>query len=145
MICLEADTGKPKWQVDLVKKVGARPPKWGFAFSPLVEDGLVYTMPGGPDGQSLAAFDAKCSTENEQNRITLQAGAGPITFKQIAGVLARRIVFYPRAGDRLARGQRIGIILFGSRVDLFVPDGGELLVGPGEKVKAGRTGLARWK
>jgi len=96
-------------------------------------------------GKKLAAFDAKCSTENEQNRITLQAGAGPITFKQIAGVLARRIVFYPRAGDRLARGQRIGIILFGSRVDLFVPDGGELLVGPGEKVKAGRTGLARWK
>ncbi len=96
-------------------------------------------------GKKMAAFDEKCSTENEQNRITLQAAAGPVTFKQIAGVLARRIVFYPRPGDRLVRGQRIGIILFGSRVDLFVPDAAELLVNPGDKVKAGRTGVARWK
>jgi phosphatidylserine decarboxylase len=68
-----------------------------------------------------------------------------VIFKQIAGVLARRIVFYPRPGDRLVRGQRIGIILFGSRVDLFVPDGAELLVKPGDKVKGGRTELARWR
>jgi phosphatidylserine decarboxylase len=67
-----------------------------------------------------------------------------VIFKQIAGVLARRIVFYPRTGDRLARAQRIGIILFGSRVDLFVPDGAEVLVKPGDKVKAGQTGVARW-
>ena len=70
--------------------------------------------------------------------------AGSITFKQIAGALARRIVFYPRVGDELARGQRIGLIRFGSRVDLFVPDGAEVLVGPGDKLKAGRTAIARW-
>lgn len=96
-------------------------------------------------GKKLAAFDEKASTENEQNRITLEGAGGRVVFKQIAGVLARRIVFYPRPGERLARGQRIGIILFGSRVDFFVPDGAEVLVKTGDKVKAGRTGLARWK
>jgi len=96
-------------------------------------------------GKKLAAFEEKCSTENEQNRITLEAPRGRVTFKQIAGVLARRIVFYPKPGDRLARGQRIGIILFGSRVDLFVPDDADLAIRPGVKVRAGRTELARWR
>src|SRR5262245_16460732 len=96
-------------------------------------------------GQKLAAFEEKCSTEDEQNRITLEAPRGRVTFKQIAGVLARRIVFYPKPGDRLARGQRIGIILFGSRVDLFVPDDADLAIRPGVKVRAGRTELARWR
>jgi phosphatidylserine decarboxylase len=95
-------------------------------------------------GKKLAAFDEKSSTQNEQNRITLQSPRSPVIFKQIAGVLARRIVFYPRPGDELARGQRIGIILFGSRVDLFAPDGSDVLVKPGDKVKAGQTELARW-
>lgn len=95
-------------------------------------------------GSKAAAFAEKASTENEQNRITLAAAEGSVTFKQIAGALARRIVFYPRVGDTLGRGDRIGLIKFGSRVDLFVPDGAELLVGPGQKVKAGRTAIVRW-
>ena len=96
-------------------------------------------------GRKLAAFAEKSSRENEQNRITLTSPRGVVTFKQIAGALARRIVFYPRLGKRLARGERVGIIKFGSRVDLFVPDAAEILVAKGDKVKAGRTGLARWK
>lgn len=95
-------------------------------------------------GLKGAAFSDKASTENEQNRITLVSAAGSVTFKQIAGALARRIVFYPKVGDELARGSRIGLIKFGSRVDLFVPDGAEVLVKPGDKLKAGRTGIARW-
>ena len=95
-------------------------------------------------GLKMAAFAEKASTDNEQNRITLVAPAGSVTFKQIAGALARRIVFYPKIGDELARGQRIGLIRFGSRVDLFVPDGAEVLVKPGDKLKAGRTAIARW-
>jgi phosphatidylserine decarboxylase len=95
-------------------------------------------------GGKAAAFSDKASLENEQNRITLVAAAGSVTFKQIAGSLARRIVFYPKVGDELARGQRIGLIKFGSRVDLFVPDGAEVLVKPGDKLKAGRTAIARW-
>lgn len=95
-------------------------------------------------GAKAAAFSDKASLENEQNRITLVAAAGSVTFKQIAGSLARRIVFYPRLGDELARGQRIGLIKFGSRVDLFVPDAAEVLVKPGDKLKAGCTAIARW-
>ena len=95
-------------------------------------------------GAKRVAFHDKASSENEQNRITLVSAAGPVTFKQIAGALARRVVFYPRVGDTLARGERIGMIRFGSRVDIFIPDGAEVLVRVGDKVNAGRTGLARW-
>ena len=96
-------------------------------------------------GRMAAAFREKASTENEQNRITLASERGGVTFKQIAGALARRIVFYPRIGERLRRGQRVGMIKFGSRVDLFLPDDAEVLVARGDKVSAGRTPVARWK
>ena len=96
-------------------------------------------------GRKLAAFAEKASHENEQNLITVAAPKGRVAFKQIAGAIARRIVFYPRPGATLERGERVGIILFGSRVDLFVPDGAEILVQKGERVKAALTGLARWK
>jgi phosphatidylserine decarboxylase len=95
-------------------------------------------------GRKMAAFAEKASLENEQNRITISAARGAVTFKQIAGALARRIVFQPRPGDSLQRGQRIGMIKFGSRVDFFVPDGAEILVARGSKLKAGQTGIARW-
>jgi phosphatidylserine decarboxylase len=95
-------------------------------------------------GRKMAAFAEKASLDNEQNRITVTGQRGAVTFKQIAGALARRIVFRPRPGDALTRGQRIGMIRFGSRVDLFAPDGAQILVNRGDKVKAGRTGLARW-
>ena len=95
-------------------------------------------------GKKVAAFAEKASLENEQNRITIAAARGAVTFKQIAGVLARRIIFQPRPGDSLQRGHRIGMIKFGSRVDFFVPDGAEILVTRGSKVKAGQTGIARW-
>lgn len=96
-------------------------------------------------GRMRAAFAEKASTENEQNRITLTGERGTVTFKQIAGALARRIVFYPRVGERLWRGQRIGLIRLGSRVDLFIPDDAEVLVARGAKVRAGRTAVARWR
>jgi phosphatidylserine decarboxylase len=95
-------------------------------------------------GRKGAAFTDKASLENEHNRITLAGTRGSLVFKQIAGSLARRIVFYPRVGDELRRGQRIGLIRFGSRVDVFLPDDVEALVSTGHKVKAGRTPVARW-
>ncbi len=95
-------------------------------------------------GKKLAAFSEKASLENEQNLITMTSKAGvAVAFKQIAGALARRIIFYPRIGETIERGRRIGIILFGSRVDFFVPDGAAILVSPGQKTRAGRTPLAR--
>ena len=95
-------------------------------------------------GRKMAAFHEKASLDNEQNRVTLASPRGMVTFKQIAGTLARRIVFYPRVGDGLSRGQRVGMIKFGSRVDLFFSPDAKLLVGRGDKVKAGQTGIARW-
>jgi phosphatidylserine decarboxylase len=95
-------------------------------------------------GKKGVAFTEKSSLENEQNCAAIASDRGTVTFKQIAGALARRIVFYPQPGARLMRGQRVGMIKFGSRVDHFVPDGVEILVAKGAKVKAGRTGLARW-
>jgi phosphatidylserine decarboxylase len=95
-------------------------------------------------GTKAAAFADKASIENEQTRITMKTPAGSLMFKQIAGALARRIVFYPRVGDEIRRGARIGLIKFGSRVDLFLPDAAEPLVKRGDKVFAGRTPIARW-
>ncbi len=95
-------------------------------------------------GKKLAAFAEKASLENEQNLVTMTSPAGVrVAFKQIAGALARRIIFYGKPGDVLERSQRIGIILFGSRVDFFVPDGAEILVAKGQKTRAGVTPLAR--
>lgn len=96
-------------------------------------------------GKKGVAFAEKASAENEQNRATIVTPQGGVTFKQIAGTLARRIVFYPRVGEELQRGQRIGLIRFGSRVDLFVPDDAEPLVKEGDAVRAGLTPVARWR
>ena len=65
-----------------------------------------------------------------------------VTFKQIAGLLARRIVFTPHEGDRLERGQRVGLIKFGSRVDVVFPVDAELRVKTGQRVKGGESVLA---
>ena len=95
-------------------------------------------------GKKLAAFSPKASLDNEQNRIEMTGGAQRVVFKQIAGALARRIVFRKKPGDHCARGERVGMIRFGSRVDLFVPAQAEIAVKPGDKVKAGLTVLARF-
>jgi len=95
-------------------------------------------------GKKLAAFSPKASFDNEQNRIEMAGGTQRVVFKQIAGALARRIVFRKKPGDHCARGERVGMIRFGSRVDLFVPSDAEIAVQPGDKVKAGLTVLARF-
>jgi len=94
-------------------------------------------------GKKLAAFSPKASSENEQNRIEVTGEGQRVVFKQIAGALARRIVFRKSPGDILARGERIGMIRFGSRVDLFLPESARIEVQKGEKVKAGLSVLAR--
>jgi phosphatidylserine decarboxylase len=94
-------------------------------------------------GKKLAAFSPKASTDNEQNSIEIAGGPLRVVFKQIAGALARRIVFRKKPGDHCARGERVGMIRFGSRVDVFLPGDAEIAVAPGDKVKAGLTVLAR--
>jgi phosphatidylserine decarboxylase len=92
-------------------------------------------------GQFLPAFDHKASERNEQTRIRLE-GIETVVFKQIAGLIARRIVFRPKPGDRVERGERVGLIKFGSRVDVLLPAGFELRVGVGDRVSAGSSVIA---
>lgn len=93
-------------------------------------------------GRKIAAFAEKSSMENEQNLIVIDDGRAQVAFKQIAGLLARRIVFDRKEGDSIARGERIGMIKFGSRVDLFLPAKAEIRVAVRDKVKVGLTVLA---
>jgi phosphatidylserine decarboxylase len=95
-------------------------------------------------GRKMAAFAPKASIENEQNRIELSGAAGRVVFKQIAGALARRIVFRKKPGDVVAAGERIGMIRFGSRVDLFLPENARIDVVRGARVKAGLSLVGRF-
>lgn len=94
-------------------------------------------------GQYLNAMNPASAEKNEQNKAVIQADAGySVSFTQIAGLLARRIVFRPGVGDRLERGQRVGLIKFGSRVDVHLPGNAELHVKKGDHVKGGSSILA---
>jgi phosphatidylserine decarboxylase len=97
-------------------------------------------------GKFLNAMNPASAERNEQNTITVRgqgADAGfEITFKQIAGLLARRIVFGLKEGQTVARGQRVGLIKFGSRVDVVLPGSATLRVKVGERVKGGASILA---
>ena len=94
-------------------------------------------------GKKIVAMSHKSSAENEQNLIVMTDGRGAtLAFKQIAGLLARRIVFDKKEGDEVARGERIGMIKFGSRVDVFFPTAAHILVKPGDKPKVGLTVIA---
>jgi phosphatidylserine decarboxylase len=91
-------------------------------------------------GKKIAAFAEKSSTENEQNLVVIEDERGArIAFKQIAGLLARRIVFDKKEGDEVARGERVGMIKFGSRVDIFFQPSASIKVKMREKVKVGLT------
>ena len=94
-------------------------------------------------GKFLVASRPEASTENEQNAITIQApGSDPIVIKQITGLIARRIVPYKKVGDMVARGERIGLLKFGSRVDVEMPASYTLVVKVGDRVQAGASVLA---
>ena len=88
-------------------------------------------------GDFLPAFNDKASLRNEQNCVTISGAAGRVAFKQIAGLIARRIVFRKRQGDEVGRGERVGLIKFGSRVDVFLPAGTQLRVKVGDRVSGG--------
>jgi phosphatidylserine decarboxylase len=93
-------------------------------------------------GLHLNALNRNCAEKNEQNVVTVQGDGFDVTFKQIAGLLARRIVFYPKIGDSVGRGERIGLIKFGSRVDVILPGHAQIRVMPGQRVKGGCSVLA---
>ena len=94
-------------------------------------------------GKYAVAWADKASDDNEQASLGLSTPAGKMLVRQIAGLVARRIVTYPAEGQEVERGERIGLIRFGSRVDLFIPLAWEVTCSVGDRAVAGRTVLAR--
>jgi phosphatidylserine decarboxylase len=93
-------------------------------------------------GLFLNAMNPASADMNEQNTVVVAGDDYEVTFKQIAGLLARRIVFNRRVGDRVERGERVGLIKFGSRVDILLPDHASLSVKKGDRVQGGASILA---
>jgi phosphatidylserine decarboxylase len=95
------------------------------------------------EGKFLDASREESSTANEQNVITVEGDGSTVVFKQIAGLIARRIVCPTKPGDQLAAGERVGLIKFGSRVDVLLGPEWEIVVQTGMRVSAGSSILAR--
>ncbi len=96
-------------------------------------------------GSFLAAYKEEASQRNEQNALTIVDNEGrTLGVVQIAGVLARRIICRATLGDRLTRGERFGLIMFGSRTDTYLPEGCRVEVAEGQRVRGGETVLARF-
>jgi phosphatidylserine decarboxylase len=94
----------------------------------------------GKFGNAMGAISAE---QNEQNIVTVEGEGMTIVFKQIAGLLARRIVFTLKVGDSIGRGERVGLIKFGSRTDVIFPNPAELQIKVGDRVKGGSSVMAR--
>ena len=94
-------------------------------------------------GRFLVASRELASTANEQNTVTVESDGTRVVFKQIAGLIARRIVFWKKAGDRVEKGERIGLMKFGSRMDVLFGPEWEVTVAPRDRVRAGSSVIAR--
>src|SRR5712691_450657 len=133
----EESAGRPGKRVSIFLAV------WNVHVNRSPAAGTITKMEYRP-GKFLAAMRQRASVENEQNIFTLSTEAGEMVFKQIAGLIARRVVSWKKQGEKVARGERIGLVRFGSRVDVWVPKEAEILVRLGENVKGGSSVLARW-
>jgi phosphatidylserine decarboxylase len=133
----EEDAGRPGKRISIFLAV------WNVHVNRAPAAGVITTMEYRP-GKFLAAMRERASMENEQNVFTLSTDSGEMVFKQIAGLIARRVVSWKKEGERVARGERIGLVRFGSRVDVWVPKDAEILVRVGENVKGGSSVVARW-
>jgi len=94
-------------------------------------------------GSFLDARKEACSTDNEQNVVTVTGDGSTIVFKQIAGLIARRVIFTKHPGDTVSAGERIGLMRFGSRMDVLFGPEWEITVRPGQRVAAGSSIIAR--
>jgi phosphatidylserine decarboxylase len=101
--------------------------------------GGVVTLVEHHEGKFMNAMKPESAIHNEQTLITIDAGGYTVSFKQIAGLLARRIVCNLKVGDRVERGQRMGLIKFGSRVDVLMPAEANPRVKVGDRVKGGSS------
>ncbi|MFQ6614286.1 MAG: phosphatidylserine decarboxylase, partial [Fidelibacterota bacterium] len=106
-------------------------------------DGTIRKVDYKP-GKFLAAFDHAASDVNEQTEILIQGEKGLFKVKQIAGLIARRILCYGKPGETLQRGERLGFILFGSRTDIILPASVSVKIELGDSTKGGETILGEW-
>jgi phosphatidylserine decarboxylase len=95
-------------------------------------------------GKFYGAFRGKASQLNEQNIIYIDSPHGRVMFKQIAGAIARRVLCWKSKGETVALGERVGMIRFGSRVDVWLPAATQVVVRHGQNVKGGESILAKW-
>ncbi|HXY25268.1 MAG TPA: phosphatidylserine decarboxylase family protein [Candidatus Acidoferrum sp.] len=133
----EENAGRPGQRVSIFLAI------WNVHVNRAPAAGTITRMEYRP-GKFLAAMVERASLENEQNVFTLSTDAGEMVFKQIAGLIARRVVSWKKAGEAVARGERIGLVRFGSRVDVWFPKEAEILVKVGDNVKGGSSVLAWW-
>ena len=133
----EENAGRPGKRISIFLAI------WNVHVNRSPASGTITGMKYRP-GKFSAAMRDSASIYNEQNVIDLATDAGEITFKQIAGLIARRVVCWKKPGDRVARGERIGLVRFGSRADLWLPRDSELLVKVGDHVKGGSSVVAYW-
>lgn len=133
----EESAGKPGKRISIFLAI------WNVHVNRAPAAGTITGMTYRP-GKFLAAMKERASFENEQNVFALKTEVGEMLFKQIAGLIARRVVSWKKAGDIVARGERIGLVRFGSRVDVWLPRDAEILVKVGDNVKGGSSVLARW-
>lgn len=133
----EEDAGRPGKRISIFLAI------WNVHVNRAPADGVITSLEYKP-GKFLAAMREQASLQNEQNVFTFSTDAGEMVFKQIAGLIARRVVSWKKAGERVARGERIGLVRFGSRADVWVPRDAEILVKVGDNVKGGASVLAKW-
>jgi phosphatidylserine decarboxylase len=95
-------------------------------------------------GKFYGAFRGKASELNEQNIIHIDSPQGRVVFKQIAGAIARRVICWKSKGETVSLGERVGMIRFGSRVDVWLPAAAQVHVSRGQNVKGGESILAKW-
>ncbi|HKW58047.1 MAG TPA: phosphatidylserine decarboxylase family protein [Candidatus Acidoferrum sp.] len=133
----EEHSGRPGTRISIFLAV------WNVHVNRAPAEGFILSLQYRP-GKFLAAMRPQASFENEQNIFTISTIAGDLVFRQIAGLIARRVVSWKQAGDRVAKGERIGLVRFGSRADVWLPREAEVLVKVGEKVKGGSSVLATW-
>jgi phosphatidylserine decarboxylase len=133
----EEHEGKPGWRLSIFLAI------WNVHVNRAPAAGTITRLEYRP-GKFFGAMRERASFENEQNIISLKTEAGEMVFKQIAGWIARRVVCWKKAGDTIARGERIGLVRFGSRVDVWLPREAAIRVSVGENVKGGSSVLAIW-
>ena len=131
----EAYAGRPGKRISIFLAI------WNVHVNRSPASGTITKLEYKP-GKFLAAWAENASLENEQNVFTLSSEYGEIVFKQIAGWVARRVVSWKKTGHTVGRGELVGLVRFGSRVDLWLPEGAEMTVKVGDHVKGGSSVVA---